>query len=334
MISKDDLTECLSVSQNRLLELSDSHVLILGASGFVGGWLSNVLALSNLELGTNIRIVLASRNPKNILNPEYVDKNISFLPIDLLNLQSPRVETFDFGFHLATPSVPKTGGLDAEAVYTTTINATQLLIENAVMNGNRPAILHASSGGVYELDQKRHLIAEDNRNVAAISLEHNYKNAKIQAEKLILESTSRGEIKGTSPRLFAFFGPGVSLNDHFAIGNFMRDKQARQNIEVKGNPKTTRSYLYPTDLVNWILAAILNPSIEATHIGSEEMISMKDLAEVVSDGKVEINYSNPDSPESHYVPSTANTRNRLGVSQRVSLEDGLVRWQESLKLTS
>jgi dTDP-glucose 4,6-dehydratase len=334
MISKDDLTECLSVSQNRLLELSDSHVLILGASGFVGGWLSNVLALSNLELGTNIRIVLASRNPKNILNPEYVDKNISFLPIDLLNLKNPRVETFDFGFHLATPSVPKTGGLDAEAVYTTTINATQLLIENAVMNGNRPAILHASSGGVYELDQKRQLIAEDDRNVAAISLDHNYKNAKIQAEKLILESTSRGEIKGTSPRLFAFFGPGVSLNDHFAIGNFMRDKQERRNIEVKGNPKTTRSYLYPTDLVNWILAAILNPSTEAMHIGSEEMISMKDLAEVVSDGEVEINYSNPDSPESHYVPSTANTRNRLGVSQRVSLEDGLVRWQESLKLTS
>lgn len=334
MISKDDLTECLSVSQNRLLELSDSHVLILGASGFVGGWLSNVLVLSNLELGTNIRIVLASRNPKNILNPEYVHKNISFLPIDLLNLKSPRVETFDFGFHLATPSVPKTGGLDAEAVYRTTMNATQLLIENAVMNGNRPTILHASSGGVYELDQKRRLIAEDNRNVSAISLEHDYKNAKIQAEKLILESTSRGEIKGTSPRLFAFFGPGVSLDDHFAIGNFMRDKQARRNIEVKGNPKTTRSYLYPTDLVDWILAAILNPSTEATHIGSEEMISMKDLAEVVSDGKVEINYSNPDSPESHYVPSTANTRNRLGVSQRVSLEDGLVRWQESLKLTS
>jgi nucleoside-diphosphate-sugar epimerase len=331
MISKDDLTECLSVSQNRLLELRDSHVLILGASGFVGGWLSNVLALSNLELGTNIRIVLVSRNPKNILIPEYVDKNISFLPIDLLNLKSTRLETFDFGFHLATPSVPKTGGLDAEAVYLTTINATQLLIENAVMNGNRPAILHASSGGVYELDQKRQLIAEDNRNVAAISLEHNYKNAKIQTEKLILESTNRGEIKGTSPRLFAFFGPGVSLDDHFAIGNFMGDKQARRNIEVKGNPKTTRSYLYPTDLVNWILAAILNPSSEATHIGSEETISMKDLAEIVSDSKVEVNYSNPDSPESHYVPSTANTRNRLGVNQRVSLEDGLVRWQESLK---
>jgi dTDP-glucose 4,6-dehydratase len=114
----------------------------------------------------------------------------------------------------------------------------------------------------------------------------------------------------------------------------MGDKQARRNIEVKGNPKTTRSYLYPTDLVNWILAAILNPSSEATHIGSEETISMKDLAEIVSDSKVEVNYSNPDSPESHYVPSTANTRNRLGVNQRVSLEDGLVRWQESLKFIS
>jgi dTDP-glucose 4,6-dehydratase len=333
MIPKDDLIECLEASRNRLWKLSDSHILILGTSGFVGGWLSNVLALSNLELGTNIRMTLASRNPRNILNPKYVDKNITFLPLDLLNLKHTKLEAFDFAFHLATPSVPQTGGLDAEAVYATTINATHLLIENAILNGNKPAILHASSGGVYEQDQRIQLIAEDNRNVAAISLERNYTNAKIEAERLILESTNRGEIRGTSPRLFAFFGPGISLSDHFAIGNFMRDKQARRNIEVKGNPKTTRSYLYPTDLVDWILAAILNPSPEATHIGSEETISMKDLAEVVSEKKVEVDYLNPNAPESHYVPSTMNTRKRLGVSQRVSLEDGLVRWQEFLKFT-
>jgi len=333
MISKNDLAECLEVSENKLLELRDSNVLILGASGFVGRWLSNVLALSNLELGTNIRMNLVSRNPRKILNPEYADKNISFLPLDLLNLTNTKLEKFDFGFHLATPSVPQTGGLDAEAVYTTTINATQLLIENAIMNGNKPSILHASSGGVYEHAQRRQLITEENMNVAAKTLEHNYTNAKIETEKLILESTNKGEIRGTSPRLFAFFGPGISLNDHFAIGNFMRDKQAGQDIQVKGNPKTTRSYLYPTDLVNWILAAILKPSSEATHIGSEETISMKDLAEVVSQKKVEVNYLNPDAPESHYVPSTTNTRKRLGVSQRVSLEDGLVRWQKFLKLT-
>lgn len=332
MISKNDLRECLEVSQNKLLELSDSNVLILGASGFVGGWLSNVLAHSNLELGTNIRMRLVSRNPKNFLNPEYVDHNVSFIPLDLLKLKNSRFETFDFAFHLATPSVAQTGGLESESVYTTTINATQLLIENAVMNGNKPTILHASSGGVYEQSQKKHLIAEDDNKVVANSSQHNYKNAKIETERLILESTNRGEIRGTSPRLFAFFGPGISLKDHFAIGNFMKDKLEGREIQVKGNPKTTRSYLYPTDLVNWLLAAILNPSSEATHIGSEDAISMKDLAELVSKKILKINYQNPDAPVSHYVPSTTNTRTRLGVSQRVALEDGLDRWQKFLKL--
>ena len=332
MISKFDLKECLEVSQKKLLELSNSNVLILGASGFVGRWLSNVLAFSNLELGTNIRLNLVSRNSRNSLTPEYVDRNISFLSHDFLNLTNIKLETFDFAFHLATPSVPQTGGLDAEGVYATTINATQLLIKNAVMNRNKPAILHASSGGVYGQSQKKHLIAEDDRNVTSDSLLHNYKSAKIETERLILESIHRGEIRGTSPRLFAFFGPGISLNDHFAIGNFMRDKLAGRDIQVNGNPNTTRSYLYPTDLVNWLLAAILNPSSEVTHIGSEEVISMKELAEIISNKELKINYQNPEAPESHYVPSTTCTRQRLGVSQLVSLEDGLDRWQKFLKL--
>ena len=129
-----DLRECVESSKTRLLEMSDSNILILGASGFVGTWLSNVLALSNLELGTNIRLTLASRNPNQILNPKYVNQHIVFQSIDLRNTSKAELETFDYGFHLATPSVPKTGGLDGDAVYSTSIAAAKLLVENAKRN--------------------------------------------------------------------------------------------------------------------------------------------------------------------------------------------------------
>ena len=329
-----DLRECVEASKTRLLEMSDSNILILGASGFVGTWLSNVLALSNLELGTNIRLTLASRNPNQILNPKYVNQHIVFQSIDLRNTSKAELETFDYGFHLATPSVPKTGGLDGDAVYSTSIAAAKLLVENAKRNGNQPSVLHASSGGVYNPSLIKQKIVEDDKNISEGTSEHNYKNAKIETEKLILDSTNKGEIKGTSPRLFAFLGPGISLNDHFAIGNFIKNQIEGGDIEVKGNPRTTRSYMYPTDLTNWILAAIVHPSLEATHIGSEEVISMEDLAEKISDKKNGVKYLNPEYEESHYVPSTEKTRMRLGVSQLVSLEDGLARWKKFLKLNS
>jgi nucleoside-diphosphate-sugar epimerase len=329
-----DLRECIEVSKTRLLKMSDSNVLILGASGFVGTWLSNVLAFSNLELGTNIRLTLSSRNPNQILNPKYVNPHIVFQSIDLRNTSNAELETFDYGFHLATPSVPKTGGLDGDVVCSTSIAAAKLLVENAKRNGNQPSVLHASSGGIYNPSLIKHKIVEDDKNISEGTSEHNYKNAKIETEKLILDSTNKGEIKGTSPRLFTFLGPGISLNDHFAIGNFMKNQIEGGDIEVKGNPRTTRSYMYPTDLTNWILAAIVHPSLETTHIGSEEAISMEDLAEKISDKKNGVKYLNPESEESHYVPSTEKTRMRLGVSQLVSLEDGLTRWKKFLKLNS
>jgi dTDP-glucose 4,6-dehydratase len=329
-----DLSECVQVSKSRLLEMSNSNVLILGASGFVGTWLSNVLALSNLELGTNMKLTLVSRNPIQVLNPKYINNLIVLRSINLLTSENTALETFDYGFHLATPSVPRTGGLDAKAVYSTTIAATKLLLKNAKKNGNIPSILHASSGGVYKTNLTKKNIIEDNKNVERNTEEHGYKSAKIDTETQITDLTIKGEIKGTSPRLFAFFGPGISLSDHFAIGNFLKDKLEGKDIEVKGNPRTTRSYLYPTDLTNWLLAAIVCPSLEATHIGSEKAITMEELAEKISVKKNNINYLNLDSQESHYVPSTEKTRMRLGVSQLVSLDDGLTRWEKFLKLNS
>jgi dTDP-glucose 4,6-dehydratase len=329
---ENDLRECIEVSKVRLLEMSDSNVLILGASGFVGTWLSNVFALSNLELGTNIRLTLASRNPQHAVKPAYVNKSIVFHSLNLRNTDNSEIEAFDYGFHLATPSVPKTGGLDGDAVYSTSVAAAKLLIDHAKRYGNEPSILHASSGGVYNSSRSKQKIVEDDKNVSEITSVLNYKNAKIRTEKLISESTSKGEIKGTSPRLFAFFGPGISLNDHFAIGNFMKNQIEGADIEVKGNLRTTRSYMYPTDLINWIMASISLPSLEATHIGSEDSISMEELAEKIADKKDGVKYLNPESEESHYVPSTEKTRTRLGVSQLVSLEDGLTRWQKFLKL--
>ena len=64
-----------------------------------------------------------------------------------------------------------------------------------------------------------------------------------------------------------------------------------------------------------------------------ESITIEALASLVSKlyGGVPLVFENPNQEMSHYVPSTGIIEKKFGVSQKVSLEDGLVRWKSWLE---
>ena len=144
-------------------------------------------------------------------------------------------------------------------------------------------------------------------------------------------------VASISPRLYAFAGPGIVLDEHFAVGNFLRDGLLGEPIKISGNPATLRSYMYPTDLTLWILFALLNPKDVNVNIGSELSITMFELASMISDltSKKGVEIFDKNNVPSNYVPSTSRFREMYGVSQRIDLNRGIERWvkwlQESKK---
>ena len=139
----------------------------------------------------------------------------------------------------------------------------------------------------------------------------------------------------TNARLFAFFGPHLALDDHFAIGNFIRDGFRNKEILVKGNPETRRSYLYITNLIQVLIRLIDKPDIKQLNVGSDNSISIKELAEtfenIFPESRVKYLFESPDV--TNYVPEIVTLEQRILHADFISLEDGIHRWAEWLRVT-
>jgi len=132
-------------------------------------------------------------------------------------------------------------------------------------------------------------------------------------------------------RCFSFVGFGLPLNIHYAIGNFINDGLNGNQIFVKGNGTSVRSYLYIADLVKWLWTMlILGKSCEIYNVGSDKQISIFKLAKMIAslfDSKYSVKLANHDSKQlekvDYYVPNINKARNELGLDIYTSLEDAI-----------
>ena len=151
---------------------------------------------------------------------------------------------------------------------------------------------------------------------------------------MVVKGSKNGKLNGSNPRLFSFIGPHLPINYTFAIGEIVSKAIEKKKIIINGNLTSTRSYMYPTDMVTWILSILVKPTIETIHIGSEYAIQMKQLAETVNyifEGVGVDSIQSVESPN-HYVPQTFQTRQKYNLNESVSLKQGLERWKSWLKL--
>jgi dTDP-glucose 4,6-dehydratase len=132
-------------------------------------------------------------------------------------------------------------------------------------------------------------------------------------------------------RLFAFVGPFLPLDEHFAVGNFIRDGLNGGPIIVKGDGQTVRSYQYPTDMVRWLwtLADKASPQ-RAYNVGSDVGLSMREIAAGVAraSGGIEVQILaavDPTKPIDRYVPDVNRVATELGLANDVEFDEAIRR---------
>jgi nucleoside-diphosphate-sugar epimerase len=271
-----------------------------GATGFFGKSL-----FAHLPQLQNYDIVAVSRR----VMPNH--HNITYLLGDVRDFHFPEGD-FDYIYHGAAPSSSIDPIPDKEMA-SIIVDGTRRVVDFAKETNAK--VLFVSSGAVY--GKHRFSPAYES---SLINPEDSYGRAKVEAEHMV------GELDNYAiARCFAFIGEYLPLDAPFAVCQFIKSCLNDVPIVIH-NKATLRSYMYSSDLAEW-LWTIMTRGVGIYNVGSSLIVPLDHLAYTV---RGHAKSHNPidilqDEHLTCYVPETGKAQTELGLDIKVGLEEAVKR---------
>lgn len=328
----DDLNRVLAATRPYWNDVRGERFFITGGTGFFGSWLLETFCFINDALDLGMSASVLTRDPARFAAKclHLADRpDLLFLKGDVRSFAMPKGP---FGYILHAANEVNAGRIEAEFRKNreTIIDGTSQVLELARLCGCRK-LLFTSSGAIYGT-QPSHLekLSEEYSGGPDPLLSASaYGEAKRVAEHMCAAHAREFGYESKIARCFAFVGPHLPLDRHFAIGNFIRDAMSGGPIRVGGDGSPLRSYLYASDLVIWLWTILFQGvSGRAYNVGSDVAFSIADVARSVSDilgGEVVIAKPPYGGKASCYVPDISRAKAELGLRVDVGLSDAIRR---------
>ncbi|MEI6647977.1 MAG: NAD(P)-dependent oxidoreductase [bacterium] len=326
-----------SFAQNHVL--LNKHIFLTGGTGFFGKSILQWLIDSEEIVNETFSLTVLSRNPFLFLAsyPQFsLLKNLSFIQGDVRTFDFPK-EKFDVIIHVATPASATLEQQNPEEMRSIVVDGTRHVLDFAKQCECK-RFLMTSSGAVYGVQPPELTHIPETFPCNPVTA---YGKGKFEAEQMCIEVGEKQGFAALLLRCFAFVGPYLPLDEHFAIGNFMSDCLHNRPIIINGDGTPLRSYLYATDLVEWLWTILLRGEHgKAYNVGSDDAISISDLAHLVrqcagTDNEIIVKGEKIEGAlPARYVPSVDRAKKELGLSQHVALVDAIrrtIEYQYGLK---
>ena len=331
-LSPEDLEHAHRVlGAQRWDALRGGHVFMTGGTGFVGKWLLATLidADRRFDLGCRITVLTRDADAFRRSAPDLATSaGVGLVTGDVRSFELAD-SSVSHVVHAATDVVARSRALD---IFDTCVEGTRRVLDLA--KSAKARVLLVSSGAVYgPQPTSMERIGEDfPGGPDPLRADSAYGEGKRAAEWLAAAHAAEFELPVVIARCFAFVGPYLPLDRHFAIGNFLRDALAGNPIVIEGDGTPLRSYLHGADMAAWLWAALFTgrPGV-AYNVGGTEEVSIAELARRVvaatgSTSSIEVRtVPVAGRPAARYVPDVARARRELQLAEPSGLDEAIAR---------
>jgi nucleoside-diphosphate-sugar epimerase len=313
-----------------------NKVLVMGAGGFIGHHMvSKLKSNGNYVVGVDIKM------------PEFEEtKADEFILLDLTEyssysfLNSSFTHIYQFAADMGGAGYIFTGENDFNIMSGSSLININLL-RAVVSNNLRPKVFYSSSACVYpeelQISTINYGLSESDAYPANPDSEYGWE--KLFSERLYLSAKKNYGVDVKIARYHNVYGPlstwsGGKEKSPAAICRKVIESSGE--IEVWGDGKQTRSFLYIDDCIDGTLALMNSDKTGPYNIGSSESISINHLANMISaiENK-SITIKNISGPKGVNGRNSNNelTKNDIGWSPKVKLSEGISRtyfWIKSM----
>ncbi len=331
-----DLEHIVSHTRPLWSMLDGQRLFITGGTGFFGIWLLEALVHARQTLGLDLQATVLSRAPH-----AFLQRFPHLAGHPALNWLAGKVQDFEFPqqkhhhiIHAAAETHVRIPPTPLPEQFDTLVQGTRRVLDFAHRT-QAENVLITSSGAIYgpQPPNLTHVPESHSGGPDCTDTAMLYAEGKRCAELLAALHAGQYGQPVKIARCFAFVGPHLPLDKHFAIGNFINDVLHDRNIHVQGDGTPLRSWMHAADLVIWLLTILLQGrSMHPYNVGSDQALSIAELARQVAaslsgqERQVRIARApEPGKPPARYVPDISRAREELGLTVRIPLTDAIRR---------
>lgn len=267
-------------------KLKDKTILITGATGMLASYLVMVLLYLNNN-NYNIKILALSKNKKrfNELFSNFNNDNLILLELDVTKIKEKDFDDYkiDYIIHTASPSKSYQFLSNPLNVIYCNIFATDKLL-NIAKNNEIESFLYFSSCSVYGNIENGYFREDIFGGIDPLDVRSIYDGTKSMAETLCNAYKMQYNIPVKIARIAHTYGPSIDLNnDNRVFSEFVRNIINNENIIIRSNGNTIRSFCYIADATIGFLKILLHGQNGGAYniANNNATVNIKRLAEIL-----------------------------------------------------
>ncbi len=243
------------------------EAVVTGGAGYIGGHLVDKL----VELGYRVYVY------DDFSSGNYVNERALYAKVDLRHAEGIRFPKGSTVFHLAANPDVRTSMYNTKEHFERDVLVTFNVLEIA-RKSDAEKVIFASSSTVY--GEAERIPTPEDYPFRPISF---YGLFKVMGEEMVEFYARNYGIKGVSLRFANITGGRVS---HGVVIDFVRKLVKNPNeLEILGNGKQRKSYLYITDLIDamLLLNEKFNGVYDAFNVGNTDWITVDEIAKIIEE---------------------------------------------------